>query len=426
MNCEQSLTYLPFLKRSDPELFELLELEKLRQENVLRLIPSENYVSRAVMEATGSILTNKYSEGYPGKRYYQGQEFIDRMELLGIERAKSLFNAEHANIQPYSGSIAVLAAYFAFAEPGDTIMGLSLAHGGHLSHGHSVNISGKLFRSVQYGVSQETERMDYAEILKLALESHPKVILCGGTAYPRIIHFDKFAEIARQVGAFLIADVSHIAGLIAAGQHPQPFPHVDAMVTTSHKTLRGPRGAMILCKKEHASRVDRAVFPLFQGGPHQHTQAGITTALREAMQPEFKTYGERIVVNCAVLAESLKNHGFRIISGGTDTHLMLVDVTTKGINGKAAAVLLEKCGIVCNFNMIPFDTGSAKSPSGIRLGTPALTTRGMGRVEMKLIANSILEAVENRDSDVRLSEIRQKVEDLCRSFPVPDVFVADV
>jgi len=410
---------------ADAEVAALIREEARRQESVLRMIPSENYASKAVMEATGSVLTNKYSEGYAGKRYYQGQPVIDKLETLTIERAKKVFGAEHANVQPYSGSVAVLACYFAVLEAGDKVLGPKLDHGGHLSHGHKVNVTGKIFDVAQYGVSKETENIDLAEVHKLAKEHQPKMIIVGGTAFPRVIDFNAFSEIAREVGAVLLADMSHYSGLIAGGSYPNPFPHADIMVSTSHKTLRGPRGAFILCKEEHAKAVDRAVFPLLQGGPHQHTQAAIAVALFEAMQPAFKEYAEAVVDNCRALADLLAAGGLRIISGGTDNHLILADVTSLGWqNGKDAAVALEEAGIVLNANSIPFDTGTPMKPSGIRFGTPALTTRFMRGDEMKQVAQLMLAVLQNPSIDATaLAHVRAQVEDLCRRFPVPDYFV---
>lgn len=409
----------------DHQLFDLIKRESLRQELVLRLIPSENYVSKSVLQATGSILINKYSEGYPGKRYYQGLKIIDELENLVIDRAKSLFGADHANVQPYSGSIAVLACYFAVCEAGDVIMGPSLAHGGHLSHGHNVNITGKLFQAVQYGVNKDTERFDLDEIEQLASKHKPKMIIVGGTAFPRNIDFEGFGQIAKKVSAVLVADMSHVAGLIAGKVYPNPFPYADIMVSTSHKTMRGPRGAFIVCKEEFAKQIDKAVFPLLQGGPHQHTHAGIGVAFFEAAQPAFKDYARNIVENCKALASALIEGGLRLVTGGTDNHLILADVTSLGWdNGKLAAVALEKAGIIVNANMVPYDKGSPMRPSGIRLGTPAITTRGMGKDEMCTIASLIFEVLKNPSiTDDQLSKINDSVRNLCLRFPVADHFV---
>ncbi|MBE7559277.1 serine hydroxymethyltransferase [bacterium] len=412
------------LRRTDPEMTALLAEERKRQADTLALIPSENYASRAVEEATGCCLANKYSEGYPGRRYYQGQAVIDKCETLGIQRAKALFAADHANLQPYSGSVGVLATYFAAGcRPGDTIMGLSLAHGGHLSHGHSVNITGRIFNSVQYGVARETERLDYDEIEKLALECKPKVLMAGGSAYPRVFDFPRFRAIADKVGAIFIVDISHIAGLVVGGSHPSPVPHADIVVTTTHKTLRGPRGALIVCKDAFAKAVDRAVFPLLQGGPHQHTQAAIAVALKEAASPKFKEYAHQIVKNAQAMARVLADDGMRIVSGGTDNHLLLVDLQKKNINGKDAAVLLESVGLVCNANMIPYDPGTAAKPSGIRLGTPAITTRGMKEPDCERVGHLIARAINQRDHPAALAAIHEEVRELCRKFPIPEVMV---
>ena len=412
------------VNQTDAHVARLLAAEDTRQAETLALIPSENYTSRAVMEATGSSLTNKYSEGYPHKRYYQGQSVIDELETLGIERAKALFGADHANIQPYSGSIGVFSTYFAAGcKPGDTVMGLSLAHGGHLSHGHKVNITGKIFKSVQYGVSRETERLDYDEIEKLAMEHKPKVLMAGGSAYPRIFDFPRLAGIARKAGAVFIVDISHIAGLVAGGAHPSPVPHADIVVTTTHKTLRGPRGALIVCRQDFAQAVDRAVFPLMQGGPHQHTQAAIAVALEEASRPAFKEYAHQIVKNARALAETLASDGMRIVSGGTDNHLLLVDLRPKDINGGDAAVLLEEVGLVCNANMIPFDPGTATKPSGIRLGTPGVTTRGFKEDDCRRMGHWITRAIAERSNPEALQKIHEEVKADCARFPIPESMV---
>src|SRR5688572_17004500 len=361
---------LHHLATADPQLAELIEAEATRQHDKLRMIASENYVSPAVLEATGSVLTNKYSEGYAGKRYYEGQQLIDPIETLAIDRAKELFNAEHANVQPYSGSPCNLAVYLAFAKPGDTIMGMSLPSGGHLTHGWNVSATGKWFRSVQYGVRRDTGWIDYDEVRDLARKERPKIIWAGGTAVPRIIDFEAFGEIARDVGAIFAADVAHIAGLIVGGAHPSAVPFADVVTTTTHKTLRGPRGAMFVSKAEHAQVLDKAVFPGLQGGPHNHTTAAIAVALAEAARPEFKDYAHQIVANAKALAAGLNDRGFDLVSGGTDNHLILIDLTNKGVAGKVAAKALDRAGIELNYNTVPFDPRKPFDPSGIRLGTP--------------------------------------------------------
>lgn len=412
-----------FIARQDAEVADLIVREQERQELCIRLIASENYVSRAVMEATGSCLTNKYSEGYPGKRYYQGQEFIDKVELLAIERAKALFGAEHVNVQPYSGSPANLAAYYALAEPGDTILGMSLPHGGHLTHGWKVNFSARFYHAVQYPIRRDTYLIDYDDVARLAREHKPKIIVCGASAYPRILDFARFAEIANEVGAHLVADIAHIAGLVAAGVHPSPIPHADAVTTTTHKSLRGPRGAIIMCRAAFAKSIDNAVFPALQGGPHNHTTAAMAVAFREASTPAFKTYGRAVVDNAQTLAAELVRYGFNLVTGGTDNHLMLVDLSNKNIPGKPMARALEEAGIVCNCNSVPFDTRPPFDPSGIRIGLCAVTTRGFGRDEMRLLAGWINEVANHHDDAARLARVRAAVRELCRAKPVPDVFV---
>src|SRR4051812_10829384 len=379
----------PSLEAADPAVAELIEAEIVRQSETICLIPSENYVSRAVLEAMGSVFTNKYSEGYPGRRYYEGQQVVDRLEPLAVERAKAVFGVEHANVQPYSGSPANLAAYLAYAEPGDTIMGMALPMGGHLTHGWNVSVAGKWFRSVQYGVRPETGRVDLADVRELARKERPKLIFCGGTAIPRTIDFDGFAEIAAEVDAILVADIAHVAGLIAGGVHPSPVGHADVISTTTHKTLRGPRGAMLMCGAEQAAAIDRAVFPGLQGGPHNHTTAAIAVALEEALRPKFADYARQTVANAAALADALVARGFDLVSGGTDTHLILVDLTAKGVPGKVAARALDRARITTNYNTVPYDERTPFDPSGIRLGTPAVTTRGMTEPEMELIAGWI-------------------------------------
>jgi glycine hydroxymethyltransferase len=407
------------LKRTDPEIYDLIKHEERYEIDSVRLIPSENYVSRAVLEATGSILTNKYSEGYPGRRYYEGQRYIDQLETLVIERAKALFKAEHANVQPYSGSPANLAVYFGLLKPGDTIMGLALPMGGHLTHGWNVSITGTFWRSVQYAVDRETQRIDYDAVRALAKKERPKIIVTGATAYPRSIDFAAFSEIAKEVGAFLLADISHIAGLIVGGVHPDAAPYADVVTTTTHKTLRGPRGAMILCRKELADQIDRAVFPGLQGGPHNHTTAAIGVALKEAATPEFTQYAAQIVRNAKALADELLARGFTLVSGGTDNHLLLVDLTGKKVIGKKAARALDQAGIVCNYNSIPYDPRKPFSPSGLRLGTPAVTSRGMGEAEMRQIGRWMEEAITRVDDAAALQRIAAEVAEMCRRFPAP-------
>lgn len=365
---------------------------------------------------------NKYAEGYPGKRYYQGLETVDRIERLTIDRARALFHSDHANVQAYSGSIAVMAALLAVCRPGETILGPQLDHGGHLSHGHHANISSKLFQVVQYSVARNDERINFDEVRHLAQERRPKVIIAGGTAFPRSIDFLRFAEIAHSIGATLVADISHIAGLVAAGAHQSPFPHADIAVATTHKTLRGPRGALILCKDAFAQAIDRAVFPLLQGGPHQHTQAGIAVCLFEAEQPSFGTYIHSVIDNASALANRLIQHELRLVSGGTDTHLLLADLSPWGLDGKTAAQSLEKAGVIVNANMIPYDSGTPIKPSGIRLGTPALTTRGFGTQEMHEVADLIISVLRNPHDAVVRRNVFTRVRELCDAFPVPDAF----
>jgi glycine hydroxymethyltransferase len=409
------------LTSTDPRLAELLEAEARRQHDKLRMIPSENYVSPAVLEATGSVLTNKYSEGYAGRRYYEGQQYIDQIETLAADRARALFRVDHANVQPYSGSPANLAVYLAFMTPGDTVMGMALPMGGHLTHGWSVSATGKWFRSVQYGVGRQSGRVDLDEVRELARREHPKVIFCGGTAIPRIIDFAAYADIAREVGAVLVADIAHIAGLIAGGAHPSPVGHADVITTTTHKTLRGPRGAMILSDAAHASTVDKAVFPGLQGGPHNHTTAGIAVALHEAAQPAFRDYAGQIVANAKALAEALVEHGFDLVSGGTDNHLILIDLTAKGIGGKPAAKAMDRAGIETNYNTVPYDTRKPFDPSGVRLGTPALTTRGLTEAQMPQVAAWMDEALAAalKEDEARLERIAGEVSDLLAGYPMP-------
>ncbi len=412
---------MPALQASDAEIYDLIQKETRRQDESIRLIASENYASAAVMEATGSVLTNKYSEGYPGRRYYEGQEYVDQIETLAIERAKSLFGAAHANVQPYSGSPANQAAYMALLATGDTVMGLGLPFGGHLTHGWKVNFSGIQYRSVQYDVDRQTHRVDLNRVESLARKERPKMIICGGTAYPRVWDFAGFAEIAETVGATLVADIAHIAGLVVAGAHPHPFPHAHIVTTTTHKTLRGPRGGMILSDGTFAKELDRAVFPGLQGGPHNHTTAAIAVALKEAGTPEFKQYAHQVVANAKALADELNAHGFRLVSGGTDNHLILMDVTPRGINGKPAARALNKAGIECNYNTVPFDPRRPMDPSGLRLGTPSVTSRGMREQEMRAVANWIDRAIAGANDDEKLARIRAEIAEFCKAFPAPGI-----
>jgi glycine hydroxymethyltransferase len=412
---------IPAIDAEDPELAVLIHDEARRQHDKFRLIPSENYVSLAVLEACGTVLTNKYSEGYPGRRYYEGQQFVDPVETLAVERAKAVFGVPHANVQPYSGSPANLAVYLAFASPGDTVMGLALPMGGHLTHGAGVAASGKWFKAVQYGVRRDTGRIDLDEVRDLALKERPRIIFCGGTALPRMVDFPGFAAIAAEAGAVLVADVAHIAGLIAGGAHPSPVGHAPVITTTTHKTLRGPRGAMILTDAEHASPVDKAVFPGLQGGPHNHTTAGIAVALHEAAQPSFRAYAAQVVANASALASALQERGYDLVSGGTDNHLLLVDLTAKGIGGKPAAKALDRAGIELNFNTVPYDQRRPFDPSGIRLGTPAITTRGLTEQHMPQLATWIDEAITAgaKDDDTALDRIAAEVKDLLAAYPIP-------
>jgi glycine hydroxymethyltransferase len=411
------------LESTDPEIFALIRKEEERQASQIRLIPSENYVSRAVLEATGSVLTNKYSEGYPGRRYYEGQEFIDQVETLAAERARKLFGADHANVQPYSGSPANQAVYVALAEPQATVLGLSLPFGGHLTHGWKVNFSGIFYHAVQYEVDPQTHRIDLDRVRELALKERPRLIFTGGTAYPRLWDFEGFGRIAREVGAILVADIAHIAGLVVGGVHPDPFPHAEVVTTTTHKTLRGPRGGMILCKAAHQKAIDRAVFPTLQGGPHNHTTAAIAVALKEAAAPEFRRYARSIVENARALAAGLLQRGFHLISGGTDNHLILIDVTSRGTTGKPAARALQAAGIECNYNTIPFDPRKPMDPSGVRIGTPSVTSRGMGPAEMDRIAAWMDRALLAGEDPEKLRRIREEVAELCRGFPAPGIAI---
>ena len=417
----------------DPEVDKIIRAENRRQHQKIRLIPSENYASRAVLAATGSILTNKYSEGYVGERYYEGQQQIDKIESLCIERAKEVFGAEHVNVQPYSGSPANQAVYLALCEPGDKVMGLSLAHGGHLTHGDPVSVSGMHYEPVQYGVRRDTGEIDFDQVEALAKEHRPRLLFCGGTAYPRIIDFARFAEIGHAVGAIVVADIAHISGLVAAGVHPNPVPHVDVVTTTTHKALRGPRGGMILCKAQYAKAIDRAVFPGLQGGPHNGTTAAIAVALKEAMSPEFKAYSQQVVANARVLGEALVDRGFSLSSGGTDNHLILIDMTDKGITGFQMAKALDPSGIVCNFNRVPFDTRPARKPSGIRIGTPAISSRNFGAVEMHQLAEWMDRVAQGRaeeglvlnDRKEAYAEVAAEVRALCDQFPAPGLLYGE-
>ena len=406
------------LSEADPEIYAAVQHEILRQHEGLEMIASENFVSEAVLEAAGTVFTNKYAEGYPGKRYYGGCEYADVVETLARDRARQLFGAEHANVQPHSGSQANAAAYMSIIQPGDTILGLDLAHGGHLTHGHKLNFSGKLYRVVSYGVRKDTEVIDYDELEQIALREKPKMIIGGGSAYPRTFDFPRMRQIADKVGAFLVVDMAHFAGLVAGGAHPSPVPHAHIVTTTTHKTLRGPRSGLILCQQDLAASVDRSVFPGQQGGPLVHVMAAKAVAFKEALQPDFKTYAAQVVANAKALAESLMAEGYRVISGGTDTHLMLVDVFVKGMFGSEAEKALGEAGITVNKNAIPFDTNPPMKPSGIRVGTPALTTRGMHEAEMRSIGRWIVEALEHRTDSARLGKIRGQVLELAEQFPL--------
>src|SRR5579864_8207331 len=406
------------LYEADPQIAAAIDNETRRQHEGLELIASENFVSEAVLEAAGSVFTNKYAEGYPGKRYYGGCEFADVVENLARDRAKQLFGAEYANVQPHAGSQANMAAYAAVLQPGDTILGLNLAHGGHLTHGHHLNFSGKTYKIVPYGVTKETETIDYDELEKLAEKERPKLIIGGGSAYPRIIDFARMRQIADKVGALYLVDMAHFAGLVAGGVHPSPVPHAQIVTTTTHKTLRGPRAGMILCKQEFAAAIDKVVFPGDQGGPLVHIVAAKAVCFREALQPDFKAYARQIVTNAKILAEALRNEGFRLISGGTDTHLMLVDVFAKGMLGSEAEKALGEAGITVNKNAIPFDTNPPLKPSGVRIGTPALTTRGMKEKEMRQVGRWIAEALYHRNEQEVLKRIRKEVFELAEAFPL--------
>lgn len=409
---------MSFLAKQDPNVKAVIDQELMRQRDKLEMIASENIVSQAVMEAQGSVLTNKYAEGYPGKRYYGGCEHVDVIETLAIERAKRLFGAEHANVQPHSGSQANFAVYFAMLKPGDTIVGMNLSHGGHLTHGSPVNVSGTYFNVVPYGVNAETQQIDYDEFRKIVLEAKPKLIIAGGSAYSRQIDFKKMADVAHEVGAIFMVDMAHFAGLVAAGLHPNPVEYADIVTTTTHKTLRGPRGGMILCKEEYAKAIDKAVFPGIQGGPLMHVIAAKAVALGEALQPEFKEYAEQVIKNAKVLAAELIAKGLTIVSGGTDTHVMLVDVRNTGLTGKEAEHLLDEIGITANKNTIPFDPASPFVTSGVRLGTPALTTRGLKEDDMKEIADIIATVLQNPEDTAKHQDAAKRVAALCEKYPL--------
>ena len=417
----------------DPEIAKLIDEENRREHETMRLIASENYASRAVMEATGSCLTNKYSEGYAKKRYYEGQQVIDQIEELAIARLKKLFGGTaaaggeddlHVNVQPYSGSPANLAVYLAFCQPGDVVMGLGLAAGGHLTHGHAVSITGKYFKSVPFGVRREDHRIDMDEVRKLAKEHKPKLLWAGTTAYPRALDWAAFRSIADEVGAILAADIAHISGLVAVGAHPSPIGIADVTTSTTHKTFRGPRGGMIFCKKQHAAAIDKAVFPGLQGGPHNNTTAAIAVAAREALEPSFKVYAHAVVENASVLAKALVYHGFAVTTGGTDNHLMLIDLTNKGIAGKPAAQALDRAGIVANYNAVPFDPRKPFDPSGLRIGTPAITSRGMGTKEMDQLAGWIERVVANPTDEASIAKVAAEVKSVCAQFPAPGLRVS--
>ena len=405
--------------QQDTEISRLLKLEAQRQRETINLIAAENYASKAILEAQGSLLTNKYAEGYPQRRYYGGCANIDVVESLAIERAKKLFKADHANVQPHSGTQANFAAYLALIEHGDTVMGMSLSHGGHLTHGSSVNFSGKWYKFIHYGVSRETERLDYEEIEKLALKHKPKLIIAGASAYPRLIEFERFRHIADVSGAKLLVDMAHIAGLVAANLHPSPVPHAEVVTSSTHKTLRGPRSGFILCKKEWASQIDAAIFPGSQGGPLMHAIAAKAVCFFEALQPNFFSYQRSVLENASTLATELKRHGFRLVSDGTDNHLLLVDLSPTGLSGKAAEEALEAAGILVNRNTIPFDTRPPQVTSGIRLGTPAVTTRGFGTNEIRQVVSLIVKVLSHPDNKKTKEEVRSEVKALCHHFPIP-------
>lgn len=409
---------MSMLRTQDPEIAKIIDLELHRQRHKLEMIASENFVSEAVMEAQGSVLTNKYAEGYPGKRYYGGCEYVDMVETLAIERAKKLFGAEHVNVQPHSGSQANFGVYFALLQPGDTIMGMNLSHGGHLTHGSPVNVSGSYFNVVDYQVDATTQRIDYDAVAKKAEECKPKLIIAGGSAYSRIIDFKRFADIAHTVGAIFMVDMAHFAGLVAAGLHPNPVDYADVVTTTTHKTLRGPRGGLIMCKEKYAKAIDKAIFPGIQGGPLMHVIAAKAVAFGEALQPTFKEYATQVVKNAQALANQLIDNGLTIVSGGTDTHVMLVDVRNTGLTGKEAEHILDEVNITCNKNTIPFDPASPFVTSGIRLGTPALTSRGLQEMDMKDIANIIAMVLQHPEDTEKQEEAKRRVSNLCERYPL--------
>jgi len=409
---------MSFLEKVDPKVSQAIDLEIRRQAGKIELIASENFVSEAVLEAQGSVMTNKYAEGYPGKRYYGGCEFVDIVESLAIERCKQLFGADHVNVQPHSGTQANMAVYFAAVQPGDTILGMNLSHGGHLSHGSPANFSGKLYKIVPYGVSKDTETIDFDELERLAKEHKPKMIIVGASAYPRMLDFQRFRKIADEVGAVIMADIAHIAGLVCTGLHPSPVPVCEYVTSTTHKTLRGPRGGLIMCKEAYAKTLNSRVFPGMQGGPLMHVIAAKAVAFQEALQPEFKEYQKQIIKNAQAMADELKNQGFRIVSGGTDNHLMLVDLTAKGVTGKDAQEALDRAAITVNKNGIPFDTQGPQVTSGIRIGTPAVTTRGMKEGEMRLIASYIADVIKNINNEKNIQAIAEKIKTICAQFPL--------
>jgi glycine hydroxymethyltransferase len=409
---------MSFLEKVDPKVSQAIDLETRRQAGKIELIASENFVSEAVLEAQGSVMTNKYAEGYPGKRYYGGCEFVDIVESLAIERCKQLFGADHINVQPHSGTQANMAVYFAAVQPGDTILGMNLSHGGHLSHGSPANFSGKLYKIVPYGVSKDTETINFDELEKLAKEHKPKMIIVGASAYPRVLDFQKFRKIADEVGAVIMADIAHIAGLVCTGLHPSPVPVCEYVTSTTHKTLRGPRGGLVMCKEAYAKTLNSRVFPGMQGGPLMHVIAAKAVAFQEALQPEFKEYQKQIIKNAQAMADELKNQGFRIVSGGTDNHLMLVDLTAKGVTGKDAQDALDRAAITVNKNGIPFDTQGPQVTSGIRIGTPAVTTRGMKEGEMRLIASYIADVIKNINNEKNIQAVAEKIKTLCAQFPL--------
>ncbi len=417
-NTTKAHTYQNSLQSFDPLIATLIEQETQRQTSQINLIASENYVSQAVLQATASALTNKYAEGVPGKRYYGGCEFVDEVENLAIERCKQLFGAEHVNVQPHAGSQANMAAYFAVLKPGDTILGMSLAAGGHLTHGHAINFSGQMYKSVQYAVNPETEMLDYDAIEALAHEHKPKLIIAGASAYSRLIDFERFAHIAKSVNAYFMADVAHIAGLIAAGQHPSPVPHADFVTTTTHKTLRGPRGAIVMCKQEHGEKLDKAIMPGMQGGPLMHTIAAKAVAFYEALQPQFIEYQKQVIINAQAMAHEFERLGYRIVAGGTDNHLFILDLRSKNVTGREAEAALEKAGITVSRSCIPFDPQKPWITSGIRIGTPAITTRGMGLQESVEIVHLIDEVIIHHTDEGFLNRMREQVETFCRKFPI--------